>query len=283
MISFLRSRRLPELALISVLIAASPLASTAATGGPVQAKSTPTPSPASTVAPDATPNPPAITSLSATAQAQRLSTLKARGDAEITRRLTNLNSALSAVQFTTTLTSSDKSALVSQIQTEISGLSALKTKLDADTTLAEARTDVQSIVTDYRVYALMLPKARLAAAFDRLATVNAKLTTLETQLQTAIGSARSAGRDVTGMQASLSDMQAKITAITALSSDQVAELIALQPSDYNTDHTVLVGYRTTLATGQTDAKAAVADATSIIQSLSANTSPSPSPSASPAS
>jgi hypothetical protein len=276
------SHRLARPAMVSVLVAAFPLAAVALTGGPVQAKYTPTPTPTSTAEPDATPAPPAISSLTPAVQAQHLATLKTRGDAEINRRLTNLNAALTTVQAVTTLTASDKSTLVSQIQAEISGLTTLKTKLDADTTLAAGRTDVQSIVNDYRVYVLMLPKARLSSAFDRLDVVETKLTNLEGQLQSAITAAQTAGKNVTTMQTILTDMRAKTTAIASLSSGQVATLLALQPSDYNTDHTVLESYRTTLGTAQTDAKAAATDAASIIQALGARTAASPSPTASPA-
>src|ERR1700683_2187458 len=162
----------------AVLLAAFPLATIAV--------STSSPTPSATATPAAEPT--------------RLATLKPRGDAEINRRITNLTAALAKVQAVTALTASDKSTLVSQIQTEVSGLNALKSKLDADTTLAAARTDVQSIVADYRVYVLMLPKARLAAAFDSLAVVQTKLTALETQLQTAINNAKAAGKNVTAMQ-----------------------------------------------------------------------------------
>src|ERR1700683_867845 len=194
----------------AVLLAAFPLATIAVS------TSSPTPSATATPAaePDATPNPPAIASLSAAVQATRLATLKTRGDAEINRRITDLTAALAKVQAVTTLTASDKSTLVSQIQTEVSGLNALKSKLDADTTLAAARTDVQSIVADFRVYVLMLPKAPLPAAFDSLAVVQTKLTALETQLQTAINNAKAAGKNVTAMQAGLTDMQAKTAALT---------------------------------------------------------------------
>lgn len=271
-------QRLSRLALPAALLATFPLTSNAVVS-PAPARVTPTP--ASKAAADATPNPPALASLSAAAQAQRLANLKTRGDTEISRRLSNLNNALAKVQTVTTLSTADKAALVGQIQAEISGLNTTKSKLDTDTTLATARTDVQTIVTDYRVYALMLPKARLTATFDQLAVVETKLNKLANQLGAAINSAKASGKDVTATQASLADMQAKIAAIATLTDGQVAKLLALQPSDYNTDHTVLESYRTTLVTAQTDAKAAASDASSIIQGLGSGkaASPSASPSA----
>src|SRR5690242_1308632 len=101
------------------------------------------------------------------ASAQHLTNLQTRGAAEITRRLTSLQAALTKLAAATKLTDADKTTLTAQVNAEITSLTALKTKLAADPNLTTARTDVQSIVTDYRVYALMLPKARMTASADR--------------------------------------------------------------------------------------------------------------------
>jgi len=272
--------RLTRPAMAAALLAAFPLTAANSQTSPVPAIT-----PGSTTAtPGATPTPTDLTKLSAALQAQHLATLKTRGDAEITRRLTNLNDAATKISGLTTLTAADKSALTTQVQNEISGLNALKTKLDADTTLATARTDVQSIVTEYRVYLLMLPKVRLVAADDRLTTASNNLVTLKGKLQTAVNNSKITGAGLTAMQASLTDMQAKLDAAQTALSGVGTKLLALTPSDYNTNHTVLMQYRTDLVNAQTDLKAARADAATIVAALggSAATSPSPSASASPA-
>jgi len=202
------------------------------------------------------------------AQAQRLTNLKTKGAAEIDRRLANLNAAQAKLQAATTLTAANKTTLQQQVQAEITGLTNLKTKLAADTDLATARADVASIVADYRVYALMLPKARLVASGDRLSVVVNKLTDLSGQLQTKIDARAAAGQDVTALRASLADLNAKkadaVKQIVGLTN-----LLALQPSDYNANHALLLTYRDGLRTAQTDLKAARDDAKSIIGALPA--------------
>jgi len=210
---------------------------------------------------------PAPSSLSAQAQTTRLHNLQTRGTAEIDRRVSNLNSALAKLGASTKLKTADKSALTQQVQTEVASLTALENKLVADTDLATARTDVQSIVTDYRVYVLMLPKVRLVASTDRFDVVEDKLATLNDTLQTKVNAAKSAGKDVTALQSSLDDMKAKTADATSKTSTLVAQLLALQPTDYNANHAVLLTYRTSLTAALADVKAARDDAKSVIDGL----------------
>jgi myosin heavy subunit len=261
-------------ALVALLISAWPF-STGARTSHSTATHTPTPAPAATPAiTGATPPPPALTSLNAAAQATRLATLKTRGDAEIERRLANLKTAQDKIAGLSTLSSSDKQALTTLVKSDITNLTNLKTKLDSDTTLADARTDVQSIITDYRVYLLALPVTRLVEAIDRLTTVETKLTTLQAKLQGASDKAQTQGKDVTAVQKDIADMQTQLSAAQNATSGLTAKLLALQPADYNANHTVLLQYRQAVQTAVTAAKAARDDAKAAIDALSGN-APSP--------
>jgi hypothetical protein len=212
---------------------------------------------------------------------QKLENLKTKGAAEIDRRLTNLNEALAKLDASTTLKPADKSALDKTIAAELTGLKALKAKLAADSDLTTARTDVQSIFTDYRVYYLMLPKTRMISAADKFDVVETKLTKLEADLQAKVTAAKAAGQDVTAMQKLLDDMLAKDTDATTKTQGVVTPLLALQPADFNSNHTVLLQYRTTMAAALTDLQASRADAASVIAALKTPKTSS-SPTASPA-
>ena len=217
-----------------------------------------------------------------TTQAAHLANLKAHGTTEIQRRLSNLTAALTKLSATTKLTAADKTALTNQINSEISSLTALKTKLAADTDLTTARADVQNIVSDYRVYVLLLPKTRLIATADSFSTVETQFNTLANLLQAKIDSTKKAGKDVTALQASLNDLDAKLTDARTKSSSVIAPLLALQPGDYNSNHAVLVNYRNTLRAADTDLTTARDDAKSIISGLKNPAKASASPTASPA-
>jgi hypothetical protein len=203
-------------------------------------------------------------------QAQHLANLQTRGTAEITRRLTALSSAQVAVTATTKLSVEDKAALTAQITAETASLTALKTKLAADTDLTTARTDVQSIVSDYRVYALMLPKARLAAALDHVMALESALQKLHDKLLTPVGAEdANPAAGVSADRAKLDEMAAQLAAAHAATDGLEAKLLALQPTDYNADHTVLTQYRQSLTAARSDLAAARNDAKAIIDALKA--------------
>src|ERR1700722_15924396 len=89
--------------------------------------------PAAAVAETGTPSTPA-----SAANQTRLQLIITRGNNEIVRRLTTLNTLSSKISSAPKLTASDQSSLSSEVTTEISGLTSLKAKLDADTTVTTA-------------------------------------------------------------------------------------------------------------------------------------------------
>lgn len=198
---------------------------------------------------------------------KQLQLIISRGNIEITRRLSTLNKLTSKISGNTKLSSSDKSSLSSEVSGEISGLTSLKSSLDGDTTVANAKTDAQSIIDDYRVYALIGPKVYLVKTADDQQVAEGKLTTLAGKLQNDITADQNDGKNVATLQSELNDLTAKAQAAQAISSNIESSVVGLQPSDYNSDHSVLSGDRNQLKTAQTDIAAAVSDAKNIITAL----------------
>lgn len=209
----------------------------------------------------------ALTTQQTTTQQTRMQTIISKGDQEISRRLTSLNNLTATVNAATRLTANDKATLNNEITTEISGLTALKTKLDSETTLEGVRTDAQQIYTNYRVYVLVLPKARFVKFADSIQAVDSKLTTLASKLQSRLTTEQQAGKDVSALQATLADMNSKTSAAQAAASQIESGVINLQPSDYNSNHQILGNDITQLKAAHANNKAAFVDAKSIISSL----------------
>jgi hypothetical protein len=203
----------------------------------------------------------------ATKDAQRLANIQTHGDAEISRRLTLLGTLNAKINATTKLTSSDKASLSAEVASEINGLTALKAKLDVETTVSAAVADAQSIVSDYRVFALIVPKISLIQAADDQQVVESKLIAFAAKLQTRLDSAKAKGKDTSSAQAQLDDLRAKVTASQAISLSVEAKVIVLQPTDYNSDHAILSGYRDQLKTAHSDNEAAFIDAKGVITAL----------------
>jgi hypothetical protein len=208
---------------------------------------------------------------------QHLTNIINKGNTEITRRLDSLNSLLTRIGSAKNLSSSDLSYLQDEVNTEISGLSALKTTLDncaTVTPLANAITvcagpAAQSIINDYRVYALVLPKVRLVVMADDQIVIETNLSSLAQKLQSRITNDQTAGKAVTSLQSELNTMTADISAAQAISSNIESTVLPFQPSDYNTDHSLLVGYASQLQTARTDLQTAATTAKTIITGLQA--------------
>lgn len=203
---------------------------------------------------------------SATSQ-QRLQTIISKGDQEITRRLATLSSLTSKISAATKLTTSDKTTLSGEVSSTTSGLTSLKTQLDGETTVSAARTDVQSIYNEYRVYALVAPKVNLVKVADDQQVVQGKLTALTQKLQSRITSDQQAGKDVSTLQTELNDMTSKTQAARTISANIENSVIALQPTDYNSNHALLSGDNTQLKTARNDDQAATTDAKNIVSAL----------------
>ncbi len=196
-----------------------------------------------------------------------LSGIKQRAAAAISVRLSSLSKAIPAVSSNKWLTATDKSTLLNTLTADQSGLTALQPKIQADTTVAQARTDYQSIFLDYRVYALALPQVRLAAAADDITGgVLPRLTDAQTRL-TSLLSGSDSGKNTPAVQAAMSDLAAKIQAITSATSGLSASLLALTPSQYDANHTVLAGPRETILSARADIVAARADVTTVVGAL----------------
>lgn len=180
-----------------------------------------------------------------------------RGDQEITRRISALNDLNTRVQAMQAVTASFKQALAANIQTEVTGFTSLKAKIDADTVLATLKTDIQSITKSYRVYALILPQGRIAAAADRVVTIVTMMSTLGSKLQARIQAASTAGNDTTALTAALTDMSSKLQDAQTQAQAAVTVTESLQPD--NGSSTVMASNTATLKQGRTDFQTATSD------------------------
>lgn len=190
-----------------------------------------------------------------------------RGENEINRRLTTMNGLIAKINATSYLTSSQKSALIAELNTQITSMQSLQTELSNEDSVTAAKDDAQKVITDYRVYAFVVPKVQVILTADRQQVIESKLSTLTAKLQAEIDTAKTAGTDVSDLQAKLDDMNDKLKAAQALSSDVETKVLALQASDFNSNHKVLKSYRDQLKTARADIGAAVSDAKVVVKGL----------------
>lgn len=193
--------------------------------------------------------------------------LRQRAEKEITRRLSFLNELIKQLSGIKKLSSAEKADLQGQIQIQIDGLSALQTKINADTDNGTLKTDVKSIVGNYYIFLFFRVKVNLLLASDKASTTADNLSGIAAKLQTRIDQAKTAGNDVTNLTLQLSDMNAKITdAKTQISAAQT-ELTPLTVQGYPGNKSILADARTKLKTVTADLKSAYGNALKIRNGL----------------
>ncbi len=210
-------------------------------------------------------------------QTARLSALHTTCDNAISQRLTNLNDALTRVNGLAKLSADEKSQYSSQIQSDINGLTSLKSKCDADTDLTTLRDDIKSIYTNFRVYAEFLPVTRLLIAADTMTTTAGKLNDLYTKLVSRVSSAG----NPSNLTALLSDMQSKINDANTQYNNVESQLTGLTPTSFDSNpsgtKSTIQTARSEIQTGSSDLKTALSDAKQIIQALGGGGSTATSP------
>lgn len=211
--------------------------------------------------------PPVFETKAAQRQDTVMSRLKTRADNEITRRVNALTKLLSQINEMKRLTSEQKTSLTSQVQNEITALTTLKTKIDADTDLATLRIDVQSIVKSYRIYALYIPKIYIIVHADRLLSLVEDMTLLQTKLQTRITALKGEGKDTAQMESLISDMTTKLADAKTQAQTAIDTVTPLTPEGFPDNKATLVSARTLLQTAHKDLRDAHKDAQQIRQGL----------------
>jgi hypothetical protein len=204
--------------------------------------------------------------------AERIATGRSRADQEITRRVTALTDLNTKIQAMVKVSASEKSSIANTMQSEISNLTTLKAKVDADTDLTSLKADIKSITASYRIFVLVIPQGRIEVAADKIQTTADSYTSFAVKLQTRISDAQTAGKDVAAVSASLSDMNAKIADSNVQAQAAISLVATLQPDQgvqatMQSNTAALKSARTKIQGALADLKAARQDAGSVVKAL----------------
>lgn len=171
------------------------------------------------------------------------------GNKQITNRLASLAKLKTAIT-KSKLTADQQTTLTSMIDTNVNGLTQLKTKLDAETDINLAKADVTSIYADYRIYAVLTPQINSLRQLDMNTNTLAKLqNTTFVKYQTKIDSLKAKGQTalVAKMEAGLAKAKTDATTADGLISSTTTLAQNLKPADYPTkSKTTLTQIRTNL-------------------------------------
>jgi hypothetical protein len=193
------------------------------------------------------------------ADAGDLSKVKAAVTNRIDLRLHALQNFDFTLQHAAHLSSDHKNTLHTLVAGDISGLTALKTKVAGETTLDALKADATSMINDYRVFILVGPKVRLTIVSDTEVAAEARLQQAHDKLADLVAKAKAAGNDTTAAEQNLAAMQASIDKAKSDADGQVGNLLAIQPGPDGTAIRAQVDtVRTALRSARADLKSAVA-------------------------
>lgn len=195
----------------------------------------------------------------------RLMKAKEKGNRELTRRINALNQAIASINNAKKLTQDQKTSLVSQVQTEIHTLTALQQKINADTDLQTLKTDVQSIVKEYRIFALLLPKNQIIVKADKLLNIADSEGALVTKLQSRITDLQAKGQNVADLQAMLTELQKNLADAKAQAQHAIDTVMPLTSEGYPGNKTSLMSARAMLKSAQRSLKLAHTNDKSVIK------------------
>lgn len=197
-----------------------------------------------------------------------LAAIKAKAAAAISLRLSALNVAIPAVESNKWISSADEDTLLTTLNGDVSGLTALGSKIQSDTTATQAMSDYRTVFTSYRVFALALPQVRFAAACDDITNaILHRLNDAQSKLQSLLSGVDSS-EDTPAVQAAMSDLANQISSITTATSGLSATVLAYTPADYDANPAILSGPKSTLLSARADVQTARGDIETVVEALS---------------
>lgn len=167
--------------------------------------------------------------------ANRLAWVKRNSTELIDHRVSSLDKTIAAVQAKSFL-GSDQASMVSEMQTDVTGLQALDAKIQADTDLTTALQDRASIFTGFRVYYLVLPVVSDITQADWYS--NFKVPAINSQITQVQGEENSNNQLVLAPLAA--GMQSEVGIITSATNGLAAQLLSYDPAQWNSDHRLLL-------------------------------------------
>jgi len=191
-----------------------------------------------------------------------------RVEADLSARVTQLNSLLSAVDAATQLTAGDRQTLQDDISTtELPGIEALQPQVQQATTCAQLFKAAHAMVFNFRVFVVMTPQTHMTIVADTETFVEGQIVNLEPAIAQAIQNAQAHGKDVSGAQAAFTDLKNQVSAAQAATAGQAAQVLAQTPAGFPGNWPVFLSARTNLVNAHNDLHAAFTDAKQIRSDL----------------
>ncbi|CAN5146826.1 hypothetical protein BH09ACT3_BH09ACT3_11370 [soil metagenome] len=201
------------------------------------------------------------------APARSLTAVQAAAAAATASRIAAIDQTTPKVQSNVYLSDAHRSTILGTLAADRSAMVDLAARIAAETDLTAATTLYESIFTGYRVYAVALPQTLYAASADAL--TDSAIPALE-KVQQALEAALAgpyASKSTPEIEASMASLDAQLTIAKESSAGQSAAALAVTPSAYNANRSVLTPIRESIVRAVAASKQAALAAQSVKQAL----------------
>jgi len=171
---------------------------------------------------------------------------------EIDRRIAALTHLTTRITSMNRLSNEQKASLISQVQSAISDLQALRAKINSDADPVTLKANKQSIASSYRVFLLLVPKIEILANADKTLQLAEQMSSNSVVIQTRIDESKATGTDVSGMTTALNNRNTKIADAKRKAQNAIDSVIGLTPEGYPANKAALLSGRDTLKAARQD-------------------------------
>jgi hypothetical protein len=161
----------------------------------------------------------------------KVAVVRAWTEHAIAIRLRALRGADSAATAKGALTASDRSVVVAEISTERSGLNALETSVRSDNDLTQLQSAIDAMITDYRVFTVVVPQVNVMIELDASEPDVARLTRTEAEISAAVTTASALGNEKAA-QRYYSSLVAELQSARGLLQSTRSAVLSAVPSSY---------------------------------------------------
>ncbi|KND50414.1 MAG: hypothetical protein AB202_02045 [Parcubacteria bacterium C7867-007] len=157
----------------------------------------------------------------------------AAADTGIDARIQKLNDVLIRLDKTERLSDSARASIKAAVTGQIQSLKDVKVKIETNST-STVKERMNTANQPFRAAGLILPKAAITAAADRIMTIAGQMEVFSAKIEARIDAASAAGTDVSAARTALANFDAKV-ASAKVNAQAAAKLVATVSADKEAD------------------------------------------------
>jgi len=159
---------------------------------------------------------------------------------EIDKRVKNINDVLVRIPDLKKISDEQKHFIIISLNSEITLLQTLKTKIFSDQQFDQLTKDVKSLVTEYKTYSIILTDSYLTITVDRITEANFKIQDLSEKLNILILKEKNSGKDITNLDKLNNDLMLRIKNTNTQINNSLTVILSIKIQDYFNSKTQLI-------------------------------------------